>query len=1003
MVQARELFTRVARGGWRQIVLFAATCMLLSGCASVPARLPVAGTAISLHGLVHGGQQPVSHALIGLYAAGTSGPGSPSTPLLSQPVYTDERGNFQLDGLYQCPSPDAQILITAQGGNPGFSAATDNTSIAMMAALGPCAGLANVYINLNEETTVAAVWALAPFMTSMLDIGSNAGDPLFTDAVLQAQQLVDLASGTAPGTASAAGYVVQVNKVNHLANILASCINSSGGKAGDGSPCGLVFQAATQADGSAPTDTIAAASHIAKNPTRNVAALFNCVTATAPFQPTLSTVPPDWTLSLAQIPAAPVITPGSGTYSMAQFVTMTEGTPGAVLHYSVDGTQPSPASPVYTGPITVTVTTMITAAAFFGTMQSSATQTSILVNTGGQTTNTLAFVTQPSNVVSGYSLLPVAVQVQDASGNPITTSSVPVTLSLAGNSSGGVISGTSTGTSTMTPATFTNLAVTQPGTGYTLVASSPGYPSVSSTPFNVAAAPVTLAGVSPIYYVSTSGSDTNDGSSQVTAWRSIGKVNATVVPAGSQILFQAGGVWHEELLPQSGVRYGAYGGGPSCIESALLVPSCTNMPILDGADPVTGWTAYAPGAYKAPYPGTASKGFVDALYQQTLPLTLTTSVLSVAGTSGTIYSDGSFVYVHLSDGSNPATHTVEISGSRKYGILVNGASSVIIDGLEVIRTAKSAYLNYAFSGTGRGNVVENSTFFNNGDSVGDAALGGQIEASILAIAGSGQVPPTGFVASGNLIGQSDFPHATLNYAWAGIEIDGMGSPQVAANKVATVNGWAVRVQDWFTANTCTSPQILGNETANSEGNIGVAGCPSNLIKLNFAHDSFGNFAQLGSGLNPVNLDAGGHLEYNTFTRLTPAYSNGLYNGIDVNYAADLVILGNQCSAVASACLTLEADSGPSAGATVIGNTFDASKNVTYQGAAPGGTQRVYPFYIRDTSLAGGLNMSGNVLVMNPVTPFIKFGATYAGDQTHDLTQSQFDIACPKCELGNSSE
>ena len=1003
MVCMRALLTRAAGAGWMRAVLFVAGCMLVSGCGAVAPSPWVAGTAISLRGLVHGGQQPVSHALIGLYAAGTTGRGSAATPLLSQPVFTDSVGDFELNGLYRCPSPDAQIMITAQGGYPGLPTGVDNKSIAMMAALGPCAGLANVYVNLNEETTIAAVWALAPFMRSLVDVGSDAGDPLFTDAVLQAQQLVDLSSGVAPGTTLPPGYVVQVNKVNHLSDILALCINSGGGVAGDGSPCGLVFQAATETTGSSPKDTVTAALHIAENPTRNVAALFNCVPPTAPFQSTLTSIPADWTLSLLPIPSAPAITPGSGSYSTAQLVTIADTTPGTEVHYTLDGAEPSLTSPVYTGPITVAASTIVTAVAFLGNVQSAVTQASINVSTAPPSTKTLAFVVQPSSVLSGYSLSPVAVETLDASGKPITMGLVPVTLSLVSNSAEAALAGTLTQSSAATPAIFADLMVAQPGTGYSLVASSPGYTSVSSTAFSVAAAATNTAGTSNIYYVSSLGSDSADGSTPATAWQTIGKVNATVVPAGTQVLFQSGGVWHEELLPQSGVRYAAYGGGPSCVESSLLVPACTKMPVIDGADPVTGWTAYASAAYKAPYTATASKGFVDALYQQTVPLTLTTSIASVAATSGTIYSDGSFVYVHLADGSSPATHTVEVSGIRKYGIFVNGPSSVVIDGLEVIRTAKSGYLNYSFTGTGKGNIVQNSTFFNSGDSIGDAALGGQIEASILAIAGFGQVPPTGFIVSGNLVGQSDFAHATLNYSWAGIQLDGMGSPQVIGNRVATVNGWAIRVQDWFTANTCTSPMILGNETVNSEGNIGLAGCVNSLVKLNSAHDSFGNFAQLGSGLNLDNLDAGSHLEYNTFTRLNPAYLNGLYNGIDVNHAINLVILGNQCSAVASACLTLEADSGPSSGATVAGNTFDASSNVTWQGAAPGDTKRVYPFYIRDTSLAGGLTMSANVLIMNPVTPYIKFGATYAGDQTHDLTQSQFDLACPKCELGTSSE
>lgn len=43
----------------------------------------------------------------------------------------------------------------------------------------------------------------------------------------------------------------------------------------------------------------------------------------------------------------PTITPGSGTYSGAQEVVIRDSTPGAVIHYTTDGTAPAAASPIY--------------------------------------------------------------------------------------------------------------------------------------------------------------------------------------------------------------------------------------------------------------------------------------------------------------------------------------------------------------------------------------------------------------------------------------------------------------------------------------------------------------------------------------------------------------------------------------------------------------------------------------------------------------------------------
>jgi hypothetical protein len=61
--------------------------------------------------------------------------------------------------------------------------------------------------------------------------------------------------------------------------------------------------------------------------------------------------------------AGPFISPREGRYGNAQTVTITCHTPGATIHYTTDGTEPSAASPVYTVPIPVTVTTVLKAIA----------------------------------------------------------------------------------------------------------------------------------------------------------------------------------------------------------------------------------------------------------------------------------------------------------------------------------------------------------------------------------------------------------------------------------------------------------------------------------------------------------------------------------------------------------------------------------------------------------------------------------------------------------------
>ena len=61
--------------------------------------------------------------------------------------------------------------------------------------------------------------------------------------------------------------------------------------------------------------------------------------------------------------AMPAFSPAAGTYTTAQTVTMSDATPGALIYYTTDGTNPTTSSSKYTGPITVSSTQTIKAIA----------------------------------------------------------------------------------------------------------------------------------------------------------------------------------------------------------------------------------------------------------------------------------------------------------------------------------------------------------------------------------------------------------------------------------------------------------------------------------------------------------------------------------------------------------------------------------------------------------------------------------------------------------------
>src|SRR5207244_3231436 len=94
----------------------------------------------------------------------------------------------------------------------------------------------------------------------------------------------------------------------------------------------------------------------------------------------------------------------------------------------------------------------------------------------------LAFTGQPTNVAAAQPITPaVQVAVQDAVGNRVPGATDAVTVAL----SGGTLGGTVTVKAAQGIATFADLRIDRPGSGYTLGASAAGLSGATSTPFAV--------------------------------------------------------------------------------------------------------------------------------------------------------------------------------------------------------------------------------------------------------------------------------------------------------------------------------------------------------------------------------------------------------------------------------------------------------------------------------------------------------------------------------------
>lgn len=106
---------------------------------------------------------------------------------------------------------------------------------------------------------------------------------------------------------------------------------------------------------------------------------------------------------------------------------------------------------------------------------------------GSGAAQVLSFFSQPNTANVGQTMSTVQVVATDSVGSIDTTFEGGVTVSLASNSTGAGLNGTTTVRASDGVATFTNLSVDRAGT-YTLRATASGAASVTSDPFTITTA-----------------------------------------------------------------------------------------------------------------------------------------------------------------------------------------------------------------------------------------------------------------------------------------------------------------------------------------------------------------------------------------------------------------------------------------------------------------------------------------------------------------------------------
>jgi len=182
----------------------------------------------------------------------------------------------------------------------------------------------------------------------------------------------------------------------------------------------------------------------------------------------------------------------------------------------------------------------------------------------------------------------------------------------------------------------------------------------------------TVASATTYYVSSSSGSDTNTGTSANAAWATIAYVNAQSFQAGDSILFKRGDVWNESLAPPSSgasgnpITFDAYGTGTA--------PNLTGYYAVAASS----WVHVTANVWKAPLPAAGFTAVNFCLFGSIWGQKVGASYANLTA-QWNFYSANGYLYI-FSSGS-PATYynepIVPMGLTNTPVINVNGKSWLV--------------------------------------------------------------------------------------------------------------------------------------------------------------------------------------------------------------------------------------------------------------------------------------------------------------------------------------
>lgn len=215
---------------------------------------------------------------------------------------------------------------------PAFTPVPGSYSSAQSVTITDSTAAATIYYTVDGSTpsTSSTVYSTPVNVTGTETLNAIAAAPGYTTSAMgSATYTISIAAAATPRFSPAAGPYSSAQSV----------------QLSDSTPGATIYYTI---DGSTPTDASPVYSKpISVNTTETLRAI-----ATATGYSTSGVGSASYTISLVSA-ASPSFSPAAGTYSGAQSVVITDSTPGAVIHYTTNGSSPTSNSPVYSAAINV--------------------------------------------------------------------------------------------------------------------------------------------------------------------------------------------------------------------------------------------------------------------------------------------------------------------------------------------------------------------------------------------------------------------------------------------------------------------------------------------------------------------------------------------------------------------------------------------------------------------------------------------------------------------------